>query len=149
MSVKGFTPCASEVSLPSTSSATSSSHQPATKQLKALEEDENDQGSPQPLLDSTDEDLTEGKDADQKNECHDIHFPAFPEQPLLASPVPHVREEAAEGDEEQGRHEADDFVPNRRREGTLETNTFELNVKPEVFDIGEDPDDTKKDKDAG
>ena len=133
MSVEDFAPCVSEASLQSASSATSSSHQPATKQLKALEEDENDQGSPQPLLDSTDEDLTEGKDADQKNECHDIHFPAFPEQPLLASPVPHVPEEAAEGDEEQGRHEADEFVPNRRRESTLETDVFELNVKAELF----------------
>ena len=148
MSVKGFAPCASEASHQSASSATSSSHQPALKQLKALEENEDDQNSPQPLLDSTDEDLTEDKGAEQKNECDSIPLLAFPDQPLPASPVPNASEEVAEGDEEQGRHEADDFVPNRRRESTLETNTFELSVKPEVFDIGEDPDDTKKDKDA-
>ena len=144
MSVHGYTPVPSETSVQSAASATSSSHQPATKQLKAFEENEDAQITPKQLLESTDE---EPGESEQKKECGPV--PAFPEEAreaaeaFTASPVPNVPEDADEAFEEaeEGRHDADDFVPNRQREQTLEGNTFQLNVKAEVYEIEEDTKD--------
>ena len=114
MSVHGYSPAVSDTSVPS---ATSSSHQPPEKQLKALDEKEEAQSTPRHLTDSTDEER-EGQQTKQVDACA-----ALPESgPITAFPVPfapQVAEESAEQAEE-GRHEADDFVPNRQRENTLQ-----------------------------
>ena len=133
MSASGFAPNVSDTSVQSVSSATSSLHEPPAKQLKALEEAEEDHASAKQLLDSTDEDNDESV---PKTECKvDL---AFLEQ-FVASPVPNVPDDVGKGDdEEEGGHEADDFVPNRERETALEPCAFILHVAPEVFEIGED-----------
>ena len=139
MSASGFTPNVSDTSVQSVSSATSSSHQPPEKQLKALEEAEEDYASAKQLPDSTDEDNDESV---PKTECK--VDPAFPGQ-FVASPVPDVPDDVDKGDdEEEGGHEADDFVPNRQRETTLEPGAFVLHVTPEVFEIGEDTKDDER-----
>ena len=124
MSVHGYSPAVSDTSVPS---ATSSSHQPPEKQLKALDEKESVQSIPKQLDVSTDEDLG--------GEQQDEQVDAF-----TALPVPAVPEEAEEAfqEAEEGRHDADDFVPSSRREQTLERGTFQLHVKEEVFVIADD-----------
>ena len=55
MSVQGYLPAVSDTSVPSATSAASSSHQLAKKRLKALEEQENTLSTQKQLLESTDE----------------------------------------------------------------------------------------------
>ena len=119
MSVHGYSPAVSDTSVPS---ATSSSHQPPEKQLKALEEQEDAQSTPKQLVESTDEDL------------------GGEQQAATAFPVPNVSDVDEETFEEaqDGRHDADDFVPSSNREQTLEGGTFQLHVKEEVFVIADD-----------
>ena len=112
MSVSGFTQ-KSTSSVSSTSPATSSSHQPPTKALKAFEDAHSDHSSSKPLVESTDDELTEN----------------------VVEAVPNVpKEEDVTGGEEE--HEADAFVPNPDRQSTLEVDLFREQVKPEVFEIG-------------
>ena len=128
MSVSGFTQ-KSTSSVSSTSPATSSSHQPPTKALKAFEDADSDHTSSKPLVESTDDELTEN----------------------VVQAVPNVpqEEEDVPGGEEE--HEADAFVPNPDRQATLEVPTVDshpVQVKPEVFEIGED-DHEEKQEDKG
>ena len=106
MSVSGFTPAPSTTSATGTSPATSSSHQPPCKQLKALEGTEGSEDSPNVLGDTTDEEL----------------------QPTVVPPVPNVPEDDATPlthlyAPAEVFHEADEFVPNACRSSTLEENT--------------------------
>ena len=96
MSVHGYTLAASSASAAGTSPATSSSHQPPSKQLKAVEAASTDD-SVKALGDSTDEDL----------------------RPSVVEAVPNVTEEN-EGSGEAP-HDADVFVPKSDRSTTLET----------------------------
>ena len=100
MSVTGYTQGS-----PSTiSSATSSSHQPETKQLKVAEATGGEGGSVNVLNDSTDEDL----------EPVPVVLP-------LETAVPNVPDEGSERKEEEGEtHDADLFVPKANRQSTLE-----------------------------
>ena len=119
MSVSGFTQKTSS-SVSSTSPATSSSHQPPTKALKAFEDADSDHTSPKPLLESSDDDLKEN----------------------VVQAVPNVPKEGEEpGGEEE--HEADAFVPNSDRQSTLEVDLFAEQIKPEVFEIGADDHEEK------
>ena len=115
MSASGFTPCPSTTSAASFESpATSSSHQPPTKSLRALEAETASDDTPAKVLaESTDEELYEA----------------------VAQPVPAVPEEKLKEElhEDDGYHDADDFVPCQDRQRTLEGSSG-----PEVFVIGAD-----------
>ena len=127
MSASGFTPVPGTSTASSTSPATSSSHQPPTKSLRALDEAEDGQESVKVITDSTDDDL-------------------LPEQ--VAHPVTPAVVTEGEGqpkEEPEGEHEADSFVPNSNREETLEVNSHAIHTKTEVFEIGsEDPEEGVK-----
>ena len=112
MSASGFTPCPSTTSAASFESpATSSSHQPPTKSLRALEADTASDDTPAKVLaESTDEELHEAL-----------------AQPVRAVPEEELKEELHEDD---GHHDADDFVPRQDRQSTLEEAPA-----PEVFVI--------------
>ena len=128
MSVSGFTQKTSS-SVSSTSPATSSSHQPPTKALKAFEDAHSDHSSSKPLVESTDDELTEN----------------------VVQAVPNVPKEGEEqGGEEE--HDADAFVPSPDRQSTLEVPLVDLTpeqVKPEVFEIGADDNEEKQEDDKG
>ena len=129
MSVSGFTQNSSSP-VTSTSPATSSSHQPPTKVLKAFEDADSDVVSAKPLVESTDDELTEN----------------------VVPAVPNVKEQGEAphdlhslNDDEGGAHDADNFVPNSDRQSTLEGGgngahvpAVPVHVKPEVFEIGTD-----------
>ena len=119
----GWTPGVSECSVPSASEATSSSHQPPTKSLKALDAEEADgqPSSPRELSHSS-------------GHADSVH---------LASPVPHAPE--LEEADDDGKHDGDDFVPNANRTSTLEPQGTDVHAKaedvvvisdgPEFFDL--------------
>ena len=115
MSASGFTPCPSTASATgSASPTTSSSHQPPTKYLCALEAETASDDTPAKVLaESTDEELQEAV-----------------AQPVPAAPEEELKEELHE---EEGHHDADDFVPCQNRE-----RKFEGSSGPEVFVIGAD-----------
>ena len=116
------------------SPATSSSHQPPTKSLRALDEASED--TPVKVLnESTDSDLVDE----------------------VAHPVPNVpdevdlfpSEEAKEQAPEEQYHDADDFVPQQDRAATLETGDIAPS-HPETFIIGDDKEDeTKQEEEEG
>ena len=137
MSASGFTPNRSEASRNSSSPATSSSHQPAAKQLRAMEAADED-SPPKQISDSTDEDL--------EVKPHVLAFPV--DAADVALPVPAVPDDLGEGEaDEDVRHDADDFVPNSQRAKTLQSDAFNLHVIPEVFELGGDDDHAKDEKD--
>ena len=119
MSASGFTPNPSVAS--SSSPATSSSHQPPTKSLRAMDETESEDTPAKVLAESTDDDLQEA----------------------VAQPVPNVPEEELKEEAHEGEHhEADDFVPRQDREATLEGSL------PEMFTIGVDDEETAKEEEV-
>ena len=119
MSVSGFTQKTSS-SVSSTSPATTSSHQPLTKALQAFEDADSDHTSSKPLRESNDDELTES----------------------VVQAVPNAPKEGEEPGGE-GEHEDDTFVPNSDRQTTLEVDLFPEQIKPEVFEIGEDDHEAK------
>ena len=147
MSVQGFTPPRSTAS--ASDGATSSSHQPPQKSLRALEAADGAESSPRVLNSSTDE-----EDAKERGE-HALPVPACPElsprgvgPETLAQPVPHapLQEEEAEGEES---HDADNFVPRKNRTETLEQNVAEpfqtkSEACTEMVEIGSDKGDEAK-----
>ena len=165
MSASGLTPVPA-TSRASSSPATSSSHQPAAKSLRALDEPEGDHDSPKQITDSTDDDL----------------LPESVAQPVDATGGAGAACAKGEGEDDADHgHDADDFVPNPNRGDTLEpeagassgaassscgpgarvsgdaaassppaagvnentASTFTLTVKAEVFDIGDEIDNAK------
>ena len=137
----GWTPNVSESSIPSSGGATSSSHQPPTKSLKALDVEAvyGPPSSPRELSHSS----GHGEDS--------VH---------LASLVPHAPEIE---EVEEGKHDADDFVPNKDRSATLESrgldvhtsadgssgadgNIFVISAGPEFFDFENKDEAQQEDK---
>ena len=131
----GWTPDVSESSIPSASGATSSSHQPPMKSLKALDAEEAD-GPPSSPRELSNSSGNVGEDS--------IH---------LASLVPHAPE-IEENDE--GKHDADDFVPNADRTSTLEpqgpdvhtsaAGVFVISDGPEFSDLTNEDEANKEDE---
>ena len=120
MSASGFTPNPSPAGS-SSSPATSSSHQPPTKSLRALDETTSEDTPAKVLADSTDDDLAED----------------------VVRPVPNVPGEEVEAEaREEEHHDADDFVPRQDREATLEESL------PEMFTIGADDEETAKEEEV-
>ena len=101
MSVHGYTPSSSSIDN-TTSPATSSSHQPSTKQLKVAEATGSEGSSAKVQDDSTDEDLKE-------------------------TAVPNVSAQCSESKEDD-MHDADLFTPNANRQSTLEGGTPQVFV---------------------
>ena len=88
--------------------------------MKAFEDADSDHTSTKPLVESTDDELTENA------------VPAVPN-------VPEEEDDAHGGGDEE--HDADAFVPNPDRNSTLEVplvDKYPVHAEPEVFEIGAD-----------
>ena len=133
MSVAGFTQASSA---PSASPATSSSHQPPAKVLKAFEDAESDVAFTKPLIESTDDEL---------NENIVQAVPNVPEREEAHDDLHSLNGEGGEA------HDADVFVPNPDRNSTLGPPAVDLGpipAKPEVFEIGAEDAEEKEDDEA-
>ena len=141
MSVKGYTPNPSPAGS-SSSPATSSSHQPPTKTLRAMDGTESEETPVKVLEESTDSDLVDDvihavpnvpeEIVSEKVEDATWTSPVgLPRQPTIE--VPYAKEETPE----EQYHDADDFVPRQDRAATLDHGV-------ETFVIGDDKEDEIK-----
>ena len=124
MSASGFTPNPSPAGS-SSSPATSSSHQPPAKSLRALDETASEDTPVKVLGESTDDDLVDD----------------------VAHAVPNVPDEVANEEQtpEEQYHDADDFVPRQDRAATLDAGVI-APTHPETFIIGDEEEETKQEQ---
>ena len=154
MSAHGFTPPRSE---PTTASegATSSSHQPPLKTLRALEAADEVGSSPRVLNSSTDGEDTKGREEDALPvpTCP-VLSPRTSSPESSALPVPHAPLQGEEEPQGEEHHDADNFVPEADRTKTLEQNTTERfktksEARAELFEIGSEKGEEEVKEDEG